>query len=99
MAKIPDPSGTSRKADSELKRKVLEIVADVLRLEIDSQPGNLLRSETEGWDSVNHLRLALELESAFEITLSDEQWVGVSSLDEIIMLLTTLDVQVMKPSE
>ena len=67
--------------------RLIEVASDVLQIDIPSDTDDLRRSDREEWDSVNHLRLIMELEDAFGITIEDEQAMELSSLRQIESLL------------
>jgi acyl carrier protein len=72
---------------SELYKQLLSILSEILQVDIDANTGAVSRREMSEWDSMSHLRFALELEEIFEITISDEDWVDVMSLGDVEALL------------
>ncbi len=72
---------------SELSARVVEFVSDILQVEIPPGIDDLHRRDCEEWDSVNHLRLIMELEDVFGVTLDDEQAMELSSLRQVESLL------------
>jgi acyl carrier protein len=73
---------------SDLRQRVVEIFADVFQMEVDPGVADLEADQIEGWDSVNKLRLVMELEQAFDVQLADEDVVDLHSLQGAIALLT-----------
>jgi acyl carrier protein len=71
----------------ELHREVVGIFAELFQIEIVPELKNLMRSEVDGWDSVNHLRLIAEIEEVFHVSLSDEEVTRIASLRDVEMLL------------
>jgi acyl carrier protein len=71
----------------ELHREVVGMFAEVFQIEIVSELRDLMRSEVDGWDSVNHLRLIAEIEEVFHVSLSDEEVTRIASLRDVEMLL------------
>jgi acyl carrier protein len=71
----------------ELHQKVVAIFADIFQVEIESDVEDIHRDETEAWDSVNHLRLVVEIEEVFEAALSDEEVATIASLRDVEKLL------------
>jgi acyl carrier protein len=79
-----DQAGT---ISPELHREVVGMFAEVFQIEIEPELKDLVRSEIDGWDSVNHLRLIAEIEEVFHISLSDEEVTRIASLRDVEMLL------------
>ena len=73
--------------DPELHQKVVAIFADIFQIEIESGVQDIDRDEIEAWDSVNHLRLVVEIEEVFEVALSDEEVTAIASLRDVEKLL------------
>jgi acyl carrier protein len=73
--------------DPELHQKVVAIFADIFQVEIESDVEDIHRDEIEAWDSVNHLRLVVEIEEVFETSLSDEEVTTIASLRDVEKLL------------
>ena len=71
----------------DLHRKVVAIFADIFQVEIESDVEDIHRDEIEAWDSVNHLRLVVEIEEVFETSLSDEEVTMIASLRDVERLL------------
>ena len=78
----------SRTNDSRLKQ-VLSDVFDVPVTSVtdDSSPDNI-----EAWDSLNHLKLVLALESEFDVSFTEEQTVEIVSVQLIKLVLAELGV-------
>lgn len=66
-----------------LHGQVITILNDVMQLELGLEVEDIQRQQVEQWDSVNHLRLVLELEETFGITLGDEDVLSMQSLRQI----------------
>ena len=66
-----------------LHGQVITILNDVMQLELGLEVEDIERQQVEQWDSVNHLRLVLELEETFGITLNDEDVLSMQSLRQI----------------
>jgi acyl carrier protein len=71
----------------ELRAKVAELIADILQVEITPDTEDFHRYECDDWDSVNHLRLIMEIEAVFGIGIDDERAADLSSLQQIESLL------------
>jgi acyl carrier protein len=72
---------------AELRRQVASILSDVLQTDIDPAAGEIEFTGIPEWDSVNHLRLVLELEEAFDTSLSDEETLAMTSLDRLVDII------------
>jgi acyl carrier protein len=66
--------------NADLHQQVVGIFADVFQLDLGPSLANVVRGDVRTWDSVNHLRLVMELEQTFGITLSDDDVLGMASL-------------------
>lgn len=66
-----------------LHEQVVSILNDVMQLDLGLEIDDIQRRQVAQWDSVNHLRLVLELEETFGITLSDEAVLTMQSLQQI----------------
>ena len=71
----------------QLHQQVVGLFAEVFQIEAVPESKDLTRSEIDGWDSVNHLRLIAQIEEVFHISLSDEEVTRVASLRDVEMLL------------
>ncbi|MEJ2081490.1 MAG: hypothetical protein P8Y94_04785 [Acidobacteriota bacterium] len=60
---------------------------DVLQTTIPFETEELDRLSAENWDSVNHLRLVIELEHTLSVALTDEKVVGMDVLQHIETVL------------
>jgi len=63
--------------------RVIEFLSDILQVDIPPDSDDLERQKCDEWDSINHLRLIMELEELLEISLDDEQVLELSSLRQI----------------
>jgi citrate synthase len=62
---------------------VIEFLSRVLQVEISPDIDDLQRREFSDWDSINHLRLIMELEEMLGVILDDEQAAELSSSRQI----------------
>jgi acyl carrier protein len=75
-------------------KKLSEILCSVCECaEAEIPPDQPLRS-TEGWDSMRAINFQMEVESAFDVDLSDVQITGSSTLGEVAALLQQKGVSV-----
>lgn len=68
---------------SNTHARVIEFLSGVLQVEIPSDIDDLHRREFSDWDSINHLRLIMELEDTLGLSLDDEQAADLSSSRQI----------------
>ncbi len=73
---------------SSVHEQVVGILNEVLQLELSPQTEDIDRAQVEQWDSVNHLRLVMELEQAFSVALSDDDVLTMQSLRQIEVVLS-----------
>ena len=64
----------------DMRSRLLEIFADVF--DITPEPGieDLSPATVATWDSMNKMRLVLEIEQVFGVALSDEEVIELTSL-------------------
>lgn len=68
---------------SNIHAKVIRFLSDVLQADIPPDIEDLHRREFSDWDSINHLRLIMELEEMLGVSLDDEQAADLSSSRQI----------------
>jgi acyl carrier protein len=73
--------------DADARRRIVAIFADVFETAVDPEGPDLRRDELAGWDSVNHFRLIMELEQAFDVTLADDEVADLMSYREVEALI------------
>lgn len=66
--------------NSDLRRQLVSIFTDIFQAVIHPDVEDITAEEIASWDSFNKLRLVMELEQAFGISLSDEEVVNMDSL-------------------
>ena len=71
-------------------QRLVTIFSDVFAVDFEPGTENIRRADVEQWDSVNHLRLVLELEQEFGVTLPDEDVVTIESLQDAEAVLVRL---------
>ena len=64
-------------------RQVVSIISEIFQVDLNPDIHDVSRKEMEAWDSVNHLRLAMELEEVFQVSLGDDVWPDLISLREV----------------
>lgn len=70
-------------AEVDLEERLVSIFHDVFQIEPTIDIEHLTQDAVAEWDSFAHLRLILELEQIFEISIADEDAVNMSSFLEI----------------
>lgn len=75
-----DVTDRTQAIDTDTHRQVVELFADLLQLDPGEIGQDARRDDYEQWDSVNHLRLVMDLEQTFGITLTDDDVLGIASL-------------------
>jgi acyl carrier protein len=82
-------SAVSVNADTtnDLHSRLVALFADIFMLDLGPGTDDVRRRDVELWDSVNHLRLVMELEQTFEIALSDEEVLEMDSLRGVESIL------------
>ena len=68
-----------------MEEKVLEILRNLF--EDETLDSTCSQKNCEKWDSLGHLRLVVELESEFEVTLEPEEIGEMVSYEDIIRIL------------
>jgi acyl carrier protein len=68
---------------SNTHAQVIEFISGVLQVDIPSDIDDLQRRDFSDWDSINHLRLIMDLEDTLGVSLDDEQAAGLSSSRQI----------------
>jgi len=76
------------------KDRLKEIFAKVFLLDEDEVNDKLSRKDVEEWDSMGHLMLISEIESAFGVFISDEDITKIKTLADIKKVLRKLGVAV-----
>lgn len=69
-----------------MEAKVIEILKSVL--EHDNVNAESNQNNTENWDSLHQLNLVVELEDAFDITLEPEEISEMTSVSDIVRVIS-----------
>ncbi len=75
---------SSENEDIDIKAKVSSIIMKELELEDINELDNAALGYTRGWDSLNHIKIILEVENYFAIKFSSENFEILISLDDIV---------------
>lgn len=64
-------------------RQMISLISEILQVDLSPDTDDVSRKGLDAWDSVNHLRLAMELEEVFQVSLEDDVWPDLMSLREV----------------
>jgi len=79
---------------SRMEERLKEIVAKVLLIDKAKINDEMSREDMEEWDSMAHLMLVSEIESAFEVMISDDDIVEIQTFGDIKKVLRKLGVTI-----
>lgn len=77
----------SERVPDAIHRRVVEIAAEIFQIDIDPAIADLGWRELPTWDSFNQLRLVLEIEQAFDLSLTDDELLNLHSMRDLETLL------------
>ena len=77
-------------ADEKLK----DILAKVLLIDKSDINDSMSRKSVKEWDSMAHLMLVSEIESAFEVTMNDNDIMEIQTVTDIKKTLKKLDITI-----
>lgn len=77
-------------ADEKLK----DILAKVLLIDKSDINDSMSRKSVKEWDSMAHLMLVSEIESAFEVTMNDDDIMEIQTVTDIKKTLKKLDITI-----
>jgi len=80
--------------NSPAEEKLKEILVKVLLVDGTKINDRMSRKDVEEWDSMAHLMLVSEIESEFEIMMSDDDITEIKTVDDIKKVLRKLDVAI-----
>ena len=75
-------------------KKFKTILAKILLIEESKINDELSRKTIKEWDSMTHLMLVSELESAFEITMYDDDIIEIQTIADIKKVLKKLGISI-----
>ena len=79
---------------SSAEKRLREILAKVLLLDDSEINDELSRDDVEEWDSLAHLMLINEVESAFQVTFGDEDIISIRTVGDLKRVLKRLGVNI-----
>jgi acyl carrier protein len=80
--------------DLSNREKLNELVMDVFLLEEDEVNGDVRRAETETWDSLGTVALAVGVEEIFGYHMTPDEANGLESVSDLVALLGTKGVEI-----
>ena len=74
-----------------MEDKILAVFKETLNLPNDVDSATLKYNETEGWDSLAHMRIVAGLEEAFDCMLETNDILDMSSFEVAITIMKKYD--------
>ena len=74
--------------------KLNDILAKVLLIDRSKISDGVSRKNAEEWDSMAHLMLVSEIESAFEVTMNDDDIMEIQTVGDIKKILKKLGITI-----
>jgi acyl carrier protein len=71
----------------DVRRELVAIFADIFQIDLDPHVEDLGAGDIAAWDSVNKMRLLMEIEQVFGVSISDEEAIELASLRQAEALL------------
>jgi acyl carrier protein len=65
---------------TELKQKIISIMADIFELDAADIPDNASTGVIENWDSIRHMNLIVALEEEFDVRFNDTDIVDLITI-------------------
>lgn len=75
-------------------KKLKDILAKILLIDETKISDSMSRKNVKEWDSMAHLMLVSELESAFEVTMDDEDIMEIQTVADIKKTLKKLGITI-----
>jgi acyl carrier protein len=75
-------------------KKLKEILAKVLLIDESKISDDMSRKTVKEWDSMAHLMLISEIESAFEVTIDDDDIMEIQTVADIKKTLQKLGINI-----
>ena len=77
---------------SNMDEKLKDILAKVLLIDESKISDGMSRKSVKEWDSMAHLMLVSEIESAFEVTMDDDDIMEIQTVGDIKKTLQKLGI-------
>jgi acyl carrier protein len=81
-------SDVKSSGSATIAERVHRVIRHVLALETDAVAGTSRLKEDLGADSVDAVMLVMAIEKEFNGEISDDEYVGLSTVDEVVALIT-----------
>lgn len=78
--------------ENTVEERLKEILAKLFLIDKAKIKDQMSQGEVEAWDSMGHLMLITEVESAFGVMMSDDDITGIKTVGEIKRVLRRLGV-------
>ena len=75
-------------------KKLKDILAKILLIDATTISDSMSRKTVKEWDSMAHLMLVSEIESAFEVTLDDDDIMEIQTVADLKKTLQKLGITV-----
>lgn len=75
-----------------MEERLKEILAKLFLIDKAKIKDQMSQREVEAWDSMSHLMLITEVESAFGVMMSDDDITGIKTVGELKRVLRRLGV-------
>jgi len=79
---------------SSIDEKLKDILAKVLLIDETKISDGMSRKNVKEWDSMAHLMLVSEIESAFEVTMDDDDIMEIQTVGDIKKTLKKLGITI-----
>ena len=79
---------------SDIDKKMKDILAKVLLIDETKINDEMSRKTVKEWDSMAHLMLVSEIESAFEVTMDDDDIIEIQTVTDLKKTLQKLGITV-----
>lgn len=73
--------------DAELKIKIKEIFSIILEVPIEKITDDISPHNTKKWDSLNHLKIIMEIENIFNIDILPEEAINLLTFNKALEIV------------
>ena len=74
--------------NEEIKLKAKKILSKVMAMQLNEVPDDANPSNIKNWDSLNHVKIIIEIEKHLNRKLTTEELLSLDSLENIISIFT-----------
>lgn len=79
-----------------MEMKLKQIMANVLKVQLDEINEGTTIENVESWDSLSHMQLILTIEEQFGVKLAEEDFLIMTSFNEIKRILENKGISFLK---